>query len=263
VIAVAPTATATGVLLDQKGEPAANQNLEWGRRVLLDEKQDISMTCFAPKVVTDAQGRFTLPELVVGQEYDISLQKDNVYHAAGAVRPEKAGRVELGTLRAGAYRDPRRQVEEMSSFEKNAPGAGKVAPPIEATTLDGKPLKLADFNGRFVLLDFWATWCGACIGEIPQLQAVHDAYGKDERFAILSVSVDEKIEEPTTFQEKRRLPWSQAFLGGGIHGPTPGTFGVRAIPAFVLVGPDGRIVARGMRGDDIKKEVAKALATKP
>jgi RNA polymerase sigma factor (sigma-70 family) len=263
VIAVAPTATATGVLLDQKGEPAANQNLEWGRRVLLDEKQDISMTCFAPKVVTDAQGRFTLPELVVGQEYDISLQKDNVYHAAGAVRPEKAGRVELGTLRAGAYRDPRRQVEEMSSFEKNAPGAGKVAPPIEATTLDGKPLKLADFNGRFVLLDFWATWCGACIGEIPQLQAVHDAYGKDERFAILSVSVDEKIEEPKTFQKKRRLPWSQAFLGGGVHGSTAGTFGIRAIPAFVLVGPDGRIVARGMRGDDIKKEVAKALAKKP
>ena len=110
---------------------------------------------------------------------------------------------------------------------------------------------------------FWATWCGPCIGEIPQLQAVHDAFGKDEMFAILSLSVDEKIEEPRKFQEKRRLPWSQAFLGGGVHGSTAGTFGIRAIPAYVLVGPDGRIVARGLRGDDIKKEVAKALATKP
>ena len=79
----------------------------------------------------------------------------------------------------------------------------------------------------------------------------------------MSLSVDEKIDEPKRFQEKRKLPWAQAFLGVGIHGPTPGTFGVRAIPAFVLVGPDGKIIARGMRGDDIKKEVARALANKP
>ena len=134
---------------------------------------------------------------------------------------------------------------------------------IEATTLDGKPLTLADFSGRYVLLDFWATWCGPCIGEIPQLQAVHDAFGKDERFAILSLSVDEKIEEPRKFQEKRKLPWTQAFLGDGIHGPIPGKFGVEAIPAFVLIGPDGKIVDRGMRGDEIKKAVAKGTRENP
>lgn len=113
------------------------------------------------------------------------------------------------------------------------------------------------------MLDFWATWCGPCLAEIPQLQAVQDAFGKDDRFAILSLSVDEKIDEPKTFQEKRKLAWSQAFLGGGIHGATPGAFGIRAIPAFVLIGPDGKVVARGMRGDELMKEVAKALANKP
>jgi thiol-disulfide isomerase/thioredoxin len=264
VIPIAPTATANGLLLDLKGTPAAHQNVEWGRRVFVDEKRRVSMTCFAPKVTTDAKGRFTLPALVVGQEYGISLLTNNVYQPAGAVRPEKEGLIDLGTLRAGAYQPKSlADAEEMSSFENNAPGAGMVAPPIEATTLDGKRLKLGDFQGRYVLLDFWATWCGPCIGEIPNLQAVHDAFGKDERFAILSVSVDEKIDTPKIFQEKRRLPWSQAFLSGGMHGPTPGTFGIRAIPAFVLVGPDGKIIARGMRGEDIKKEVAKALAKKP
>ena len=152
---------------------------------------------------------------------------------------------------------------EMSSFRKNVPGPGAVAPEFRATTLEGKPLRLGDFAGRYVLLDFWATWCGPCIGEIPQLQGIHNAFGSDERFAILSLSVDEKIDEPRNFQEKRKLPWLQAFLGGGIHGSIPGKFGVDAIPAFVLIGPEGKIIDRGMRGADIEKAVAKALVVTP
>jgi RNA polymerase sigma factor (sigma-70 family) len=262
LISISPTATASGVLLDLDGKPAANKSLDWGRRVFMDAEEQMSMICFAPKVVTDTHGHFTLPSLVVGQKYGIALLKDNVYHPAGAIQPEKQGHIDLGTIRAGSYH-PEPSAEEMSSFLKSAPGAGVVAPPVHATTLDGKPLELGDLKGKYVLLDFWAIWCGPCIGEIPQLQAVYDAFGNDERFAILSISVDEKIEEPKKFQEKRRLPWLQAFLGGGVQNPTTSTFGIRAIPAFVLVGPDGKIVARGMRGDDIKKEVAKALAKKP
>jgi hypothetical protein len=72
--------------------------------------------------------------------------------------------------------------------------------------------------------------------------------------------VDEKIDEPRKVQSNRQLPWTQGFLGGGIHGPTPGRFGIRAIPAFILVGPDCRIVARGLRGGAIKKAVAEAMA---
>ncbi len=258
VIAVSPTATATGLLLDEKGKPAANQKLFWGRRVYLDDAQGVSTECFAPQVTTDGQGKFTLPSLVVGQEYNIAVPRGNMYPAAGAVRPEKPGPIDLGTLRVGAYHG-KSNAKEMSSFRKNAPGPGAVAPEFEATTLDGQPLKLSDFQGRYVLLDFWATWCGPCIGEIPQLQAVHEAFGKDERFAIVSLSVDEKIEEPRKFQEKRNLPWLQAFLGNGIHSAIPGSFGVEAIPAFVLIGPDGKIIDRDMRGADIKKAVAKAL----
>jgi RNA polymerase sigma factor (sigma-70 family) len=260
IIPLAPTATASGTLVDERAQPVANTRLYWGRRVFLDEERRLSTICFGTPVVTDSAGRFSLRSLVVGQEYEIGIRRENVFPTAGAVRPEKAEPTDLGTLQLGAYhpKSPA-YAEEMSSFTRKAPGPGAVAPPIEATTLDGKPLKLADYKGKYVLLDFWATWCGPCIAEIPQLHTVHDAFAKDGKFAILSLSVDEKIDEPKKFQEKRNLPWTQAFLGGGIHGPTPGTFGVRAIPAFVLVGPDGKIVARGMRGDDIKKEVEKAL----
>jgi RNA polymerase sigma factor (sigma-70 family) len=104
VVTVAPTATATGRLLDEDGKPAANQKLEWGRRVFLDGERRVSALCFAPRVVTDSEGRFTLPSLVVGQEYEIALLRDGTYHAAGAVKPEKPGPIDLGTLRAGTHR---------------------------------------------------------------------------------------------------------------------------------------------------------------
>ncbi len=260
-IALSPTASATGVLLDEQGKPAANQKLYWGRRVYLDQEQRMSMVCFAPKVATDENGKFTLPSLVVGQEYEIAVQRDNMFPAAGAVRPEKPGPIDLGTLRIGAYSGkPRPTEEELSSFRKNAPGPGAVAPEIKAIRLDGESLSLSEFQGKYVLLDFWATWCGPCLGEIPNLQAVYQAFGHDPRFVLLSLSVDEKIDEPRKFQEKRKLPWLQAFLGGGVSSPMTDGFGIRAIPAFVLVGPDGKIVARGMRGKDIEQKVAEALA---
>ncbi|MFO0956605.1 MAG: redoxin domain-containing protein [Isosphaeraceae bacterium] len=260
VILLMPTASATGILLDEEGKVAANQKLEWGRRVFDDPERTIWSYRFAPKVATDAEGRFTLPNLVIGQEYRIAVQRKDRIPMAGVVQPEAPGPIDLGTLQIGAYRSPPNP-EDLTSFRNDAPEAGAIAPAIDATAFDGKPLKLEDFRGKFVLLDFWATWCGPCIGEIPQLQAVHEAFGKDDRFAILSLSVDESIDEPKAFQEKRKLPWRQAFLGGGIHGPTPGRYGVRAIPAFVLVGPDGKIVARGMRGEEIRKAVARALET--
>ncbi len=265
VLPVAPTASATGLLLDEQGKPAANQELMWGRMVYSGEEGNSPFSFyFVPKVKTDAQGRFTLPSLVVGQEYPISVMRDRSIPRAGVARPEKPGPLDLGTIRVGADRpSPRERAAEMSSFRPDAPDAGAVAPPIEAKTLDGKPLTLADFQGKYVLIDFWATWCGPCIAEIPGLQSVHEAFADDDRFAILSVSVDETIDEPRKFQEERKLPWNQAFLAGGMHGDQPGKFGVRAIPAFVLVGPDGKIIARGMRGDDIKKAVAKALAKAP
>lgn len=265
VLPLAPTASATGLLLDEQGKPAADQELTWGRRVYTGEEENSPFSYyFAPKVKTDAQGRFTLPSLVVGQRYPVSVLRDQRYVAATVVRPERPGPLDLGTLRVGGYKpDARERAEELSSFRRDAPDAGAVAPPIEATTLDGKPLSLADYKGKYVLLDFWATWCGPCLGEIPNLQAVHDAFGKDGRFAILSLSVDESIDDARKFHEKRRLPWAQAFLGGGIHGDRPGKYGVRAIPAFVLIGPDGTIVARGMRGDDVKTAVARALGKAP
>ena len=168
--------------------------------------------------------------------------------------------MDLGTLEVGTFKPiPEQVAEAESSFEKQAPmrrgrpgdrGDDPRRRAAHARAVQGQ-VRPARLLGHLVRPVHQGD---------PHVQAVHREFGDDERFAMVSLSVDEKIDEPRAFQSKRQLPWTQVFLGGGIHGPTPGRFGIRAIVAVVLVGPDGRIVARGLRGEAIKKAVAEAMA---
>ena len=262
-IPIGPTATAHGIALDESGAVMADHEFDFGTRVYLGDPPDAASSIrFGPRVTTDAEGRFTAPGMVPGTTYGLSYLDDEegYYKTLIQITPEEPGPIDLGTLTMGEYREPSlRSAEEMSSFRADALDAGDPAPAISATTLDGKPLSLEDFRGRYLLIDFWATWCGPCIAELPVMEAVHDRFGDDDRFAMLSLSVDQEIAAPRAFQDDRRLPWAQGFVGERVHGPALDAFGVRAIPALVLVGPDGTIVARGMRGEAIAEAVAEAL----
>ncbi len=92
---------------------------------------------------------------------------------------------------------------------------GEMAPAFDVKTLDGKPLRLAEFRGKFVLLEFWATWCGPCLEQEPNLQAAYDSFSKDNRFALVSLSLDDKPEIPANYVAKHNLKWHQGFVGQG------------------------------------------------
>lgn len=66
-------------------------------------------------------------------------------------------------------------------------------------TLDGKPLKLEDFRGKFVLLEFWATWCGPCLYETPALKATYEAFRENERFVMIGLSLDTDVDAPKKY----------------------------------------------------------------
>ena len=117
---------------------------------------------------------------------------------------------------------------------------GDAAPDFTVKDLDGKTFSLSEYRGKYVLLDFWATWCGPCVGETPNLKAVYDAFYKDKRFTMVSLSLDKDPADPRKFAQRREIAWTQGFLGDWSNDKVTESYGVYAIPQIILIGPDGK-----------------------
>ncbi|MCP4869765.1 MAG: TlpA family protein disulfide reductase [Proteobacteria bacterium] len=143
------------------------------------------------------------------------------------------------------------------------PFVGKPAPALEVTDLEGNPISLADLQGRVVLVDFWATWCGPCIKEMPELQATLDRLG-DEPVTLLALSVDDAVDPVAPFIAQRGFEFDVAWIG--TTGPKQ-EWMVKGIPSLFVIGPDGvvRNHHQGFRsgvGEIVEAEV-RALLGQP
>ncbi len=134
----------------------------------------------------------------------------------------------------------------------------------EDDALDEAPtFTLSEHRGRVVLIDFWAVWCGPCKAETPNLKAVWDAFGDDDRFAMIGLSLDPSAKAPFDYARKQQLGWTQGFLGNWNDATLPRRYGVRGIPSIWLIGPDGRVLKRDLRGGAIEAAVQEALKAVP
>jgi len=140
--------------------------------------------------------------------------------------------------------------------------AGAPFPDFAAADLDGKPLSVASRKGKVVLLDFWATWCPPCRAELPNVIAVYQKH-HSEGFEIIGVSLDSERDTLDTFLKKQDgMTWPQYYDGQGWTNNLAVKYGVESIPFTVLVGADGKIIDKDLRGDDLENAVAKALTAK-
>ncbi len=155
---------------------------------------------------------------------------------------------------------PAQQGEDMlaSLKIKNGMAIGAKFPDFDEKDLAGKPLSVANYKGKVVLVDFWATWCGPCVGELPNVLKAYEKYHQ-KGFEILGVSLDSDKAKLTAFIEKQKMPWQQYFDGKGWGNKLAGKYGVSSIPATYLLDGEGKIIAKNLRGEALEVELAKIL----
>lgn len=128
---------------------------------------------------------------------------------------------------------------------------GKMFKELTGISRDGQPIKLSDYVGRgkYVLLDFWASWCGPCKAEMPGVIAIFEKY-KEKGLEVVGITVNDKPELSDSVVQKMNIPFPQIYKSAPMS-----TYGVTAIPATILFAPDGTILARGLRGEEIEKKL--------
>ena len=120
---------------------------------------------------------------------------------------------------------------------------------------DGKEFKLSSLKGKYVLVDFWASWCVPCRAENPfMLKAYHEL--KDKNFEIVGVSLDDKRAAWLQAVAADKLPWIQVSDVKGFKTDVAVRFGISAIPQNVLIDPTGKVIAKDLRGEDVNKKIA-------
>jgi thiol-disulfide isomerase/thioredoxin len=148
--------------------------------------------------------------------------------------------------------------ELMNAYEKvssTSAGSSFVDFTIENGNMDGTQVSFSDYigKGKYVLVDFWASWCMPCRVEIPNLKEVYAKY-KGKEFEILSVAVWDKREDTLEAIKDENLPWPQIVDAQTIPSEL---YAIQGIPMIILFGPDGKIVLRDLRGANLKTELAK------
>ena len=132
---------------------------------------------------------------------------------------------------------------------------GKPAPDFQVKDLNGKELSLKKLHGQVVLLDFWATWCGPCIAEIPNVKRTYEKY-KDQKFQIIGISLDRAVEPLKSFVKKEGLAWHQYFDDARILSTM---YQVNAIPSTFLIDGEGIIRKTNLRGQSLETAVAELV----
>jgi peroxiredoxin len=175
-------------------------------------------------------------------------------------------------VQSGKITKPERKFENFTSELKQSPlgqsvlaairereallGPGKMAPDFEASTPEGKTIRLSDLLGKYVLLDFWASWCGPCRLENPNILENYHRF-RDKNFTVVSFSLDNNAGAWKQAIEKDQLDWYHASDGKDWHSGIVQQFLVPSIPKSYLLDPQGRIIAVDLRGPELGKELEK------
>ena len=190
---------------------------------------------------TNAMGAFVMEDLL---QYDDEIEYETVLTLLEGAAPAVT-----------TYQSLQTKLKAMERVSHTAPGKQFID--LDLTDFKtGKPIKLSKvIKGKVALIDFWASWCRPCRAEIPNIAEIHKNYGGKD-FVVVSLNVWDKPDGQAKAIQDMNMVWTQ--LTDTTRNAT-NTYGVDGIPQILLIGKDGKIIARNLRGEDIEKAVKKAL----
>src|SRR5579871_1715819 len=197
-------------------------------------------------------GAFVLCRLICGGGMDVNftlrIAKGDLASLSGF----------LGVLLAGYL------AQEVLPVASGDPASLAIGSAVEISgpTLDGGHFDLAEHRGKVVLVDFWATWCGPCIAELPHIREAYDQYHA-QGLDVVGVNLDSRRSALVRFLKTTPLPWPQIFFDAAgnpnFQNPLAARFDIQTIPCLLVIDRDGKLVARDVRGKQMSTAVAAAL----
>ena len=148
--------------------------------------------------------------------------------------------------------------QEESKKVQRALAKGSAFPDFDEKDVMGKPLSIAKYKGKVVLIDFWATWCGPCVHELPNVIKAYEKH-HDKGFEIIGISLDQDKEKLTKFTKEKNMTWQQYFDGKGWGNKLAVKYGVQSIPATYLLDGGGKIIGKDLRGEALEQAVASSV----
>jgi beta-lactamase regulating signal transducer with metallopeptidase domain/thiol-disulfide isomerase/thioredoxin len=204
-------------------------------------------------VVLDKDGRFTIRGVPAG-DYDLALR---LYEPPGGgclVNPVgcRVVRVRVGEQ---AARDGTLDMGEIAVHVAAGPKVGDPAPDLTLSTADGRTVTLGALRGRYVLLDFWATWGAPCVSEIQALSKWHEAHKDDRRLTLLGVNLDDDPAAARPFSDRAEAAWARTRPAGTTadRDELLTRYAIASVPCYILINPDGKLVHRGESLEEAEK----------
>ncbi len=207
----------------------------------------------------DREGRFRIDDVPPGR-YQVSIPVNAHPNPRSAGAGTEIGRATLDVTVPPGDEGVPVAIGDVPAKLLPTLKAGDLAPDFTARRIDGAggAFKLADRRGKLVLVHFWATWSGPSLAGMPALNDIQKTFGADPRFELVGLSCDEEPEAPARHARENGLDWTQAFAGN-LRAPVASAYLVRSIPSTFLIGPDGRILARNLRGEALEQAIRAAL----